>query len=1172
MVCKSSSIAGVLFDLPHTTEEATVPQVLSDVRGPQHLGMQWHRLPPTSSGVAPATFFSYLFLSATRLLVISHTHLHTVNRIVLEGRNGDMFVCLISYFSLSLSGFSILCCSLIDLVRGNHSFMRLALQTSQQLMERHMDETQRIPFDENLYAAQCTVVPSGASAPPPMRSLTGGAEVHDGPAQLPEVEPYPILKRIDFGLAACDGIIREKEAEALNTQTIARISPIISPNSPTLLRPSVSVTSNFPHPVPLSSLHANAAASHDPSTSGTDRESKELMADSDDDENPPGKRPRRTSIVVLGESENTNAPSCTPRWTVESHLKVQSCHGTATAIFPSTTLSEAVVLGDEANGHPSPLIIGRPAGASFASRGAAGNVGEASWHSSGVTECCTVMAQTLNVCDLPLRHDASDPGRDDGAESRSTASSPDVDLGIDITNDWLAKATSETTEDDIVDASGHVTSTFLMAKMEEDRCLPGISTAAADSGKMQESPEITDVCRTGDDAPLLPAVEQLCHQPVQKEGQTATSKSAGSPHSIARSDSRRKAKRKRRSTPPRPSASAPPFQAGVRVLARWGRCWYPATTMEAERNGYVQIKWDNDGGCLHLKVKELRIHPSVSALEGCQEPRGSCAAGGNIVLTGTQLVALMNVEDELENTRLSPKEEGSRLRNTGVSNLQPINAPPDTVVVDTKPKGDVSPGSTQPAATSAQLLPAAGDVRNMIVYVSAALQVSEEAHQASLLYLQECGATVIEGDVIALITVLYGKGRETVPQRCFLIFLIPERARCSPTSSMGGAIALASYAHALGVTPLRLDWLGAVTPGTQPPWGRSDFTDYTSSPHDTLHLTPFASKERFLSNKRIVSLLRHTIAADDPVRQLVEMAGGSLVPQAAFAETAHPDFLYVPAGHTARLNSRGASWISSVPHLAADELCVALHRHIETTHRSLSDGSLQSSPTASQKPPVTEFGPQTLQFTPPPHSVQELRCDTGTNALCIPTQMIGGDTGSPSPLLVAPRRGAFPIAQRSLRRRVQSFSVKDNSCSEERGDGLPQYPPVSEGEDYYFRLPHSDPDEVVDGAPVAPQIAIGRVVTVCNNTTEDAVVTLQQYKMRRVTMLQNPYTGELERQSTVTLGTSRCTVPVSALLFGTPLYVVSAAALRHVYVLFPDIASSPSGGHPSEEGSRYVCE
>ncbi|KAG5473126.1 hypothetical protein CUR178_03044 [Leishmania enriettii] len=110
------------------------------------------------------------------------------------------------------------------------------------------------------------------------------------------------------------------------------------------------------------------------------------------------------------------------------------------------------------------------------------------------------------------------------------------------------------------------------------------------------------------------------------------------------------------------------LRVGTRVEGRWGRQWLAAVISEAPRNGFVQIKWEEDGSLLHVRLREVRLLPGptdpkrVGAESASHEHKGGAAAAGGTVarevegevLTATQLVALMEEEDA-EDRRQEPE-------------------------------------------------------------------------------------------------------------------------------------------------------------------------------------------------------------------------------------------------------------------------------------------------------------------------------------------------------------------------------------------------------------------------------------------------------------------------------------------------------------------------------------
>ncbi|CCW68034.1 unnamed protein product [Phytomonas sp. Hart1] len=135
----------------------------------------------------------------------------------------------------------------------------------------------------------------------------------------------------------------------------------------------------------------------------------------------------------------------------------------------------------------------------------------------------------------------------------------------------------------------------------------------------------------------------------------------------------------------------------------------------------------------------------------------------------------------------------------------------------------------------------------------------------------------------------------------------------------------------------------------------------------------------------------------------------------------------------------------------------------------------------------------------------------------------------------------------------------------------PPFPPVVLGEDYYFYLPSSGHGRGVfgeilgsdrvescgsvgwEGEQVAPRVALGRVVEFYEtpHSSSLTMISLQHYEVKHSFLQQNPCTNALVRQTTIFLSSQRSIVPIEALLFDTPVYVVHASAMPHIYILDP---------------------
>ncbi|KPA83151.1 hypothetical protein ABB37_02847 [Leptomonas pyrrhocoris] len=138
------------------------------------------------------------------------------------------------------------------------------------------------------------------------------------------------------------------------------------------------------------------------------------------------------------------------------------------------------------------------------------------------------------------------------------------------------------------------------------------------------------------------------------------------------------------------------------------------------------------------------------------------------------------------------------------------------------------------------------------------------------------------------------------------------------------------------------------------------------------------------------------------------------------------------------------------------------------------------------------------------------------------------------------------------------------------------HPPIAVGEDYYFSIGVPSASTINVGptqlaAMPATTVALGRVVAIAPNrqrgdsaagslsavsrddtasgTSACCLVDLQLYKAKYVSMHVDPRSGEVVHQTTLYLSPQHTIVPPSSLLFGIPVYVITAAARQHVYLL-----------------------
>jgi hypothetical protein len=132
------------------------------------------------------------------------------------------------------------------------------------------------------------------------------------------------------------------------------------------------------------------------------------------------------------------------------------------------------------------------------------------------------------------------------------------------------------------------------------------------------------------------------------------------------------------------------------------------------------------------------------------------------------------------------------------------------------------------------------------------------------------------------------------------------------------------------------------------------------------------------------------------------------------------------------------------------------------------------------------------------------------------------------------------------------------------------HPPITVGEDYYFSVAVPAPAAVralptqMQGMPAAQltvptaTIALGRVVGIQCPTQRASphaepapccFVAMQLYEPKYVSMHVDPRNGDVVHQTSVYLSVQRVAVPAVSLLFNVPVYVVTASARQHIYLL-----------------------
>ncbi|KPI90393.1 hypothetical protein ABL78_0469 [Leptomonas seymouri] len=153
------------------------------------------------------------------------------------------------------------------------------------------------------------------------------------------------------------------------------------------------------------------------------------------------------------------------------------------------------------------------------------------------------------------------------------------------------------------------------------------------------------------------------------------------------------------------------------------------------------------------------------------------------------------------------------------------------------------------------------------------------------------------------------------------------------------------------------------------------------------------------------------------------------------------------------------------------------------------------------------------------------------------------------------------------------------------------HPPIAIGEDYYFSIaaPSASPINAAStllATVPTTTVVLGRVVALYPNVQHESFasgpphssvrgavvsgpsstatfVDMQLYKAKYVSMHIDPRSGQVVHETTVYLSPQRTTIPASSLLFDIPVYVITAAARQHVYLLEDqDEESAPSAAPP----------
>ncbi|EAN84113.1 hypothetical protein TcCL_NonESM00613 [Trypanosoma cruzi] len=300
-------------------------------------------------------------------------------------------------------------------------------------------------------------------------------------------------------------------------------------------------------------------------------------------------------------------------------------------------------------------------------------------------------------------------------------------------------------------------------------------------------------------------------------------------------------------------SAGPRFTAGMRVEGRWGCRWFGAVITEGEQNGYVQLRWDEDGSLLHVKVREVRLPQNKWRMNG---RRTRSLLNTPSVMTATQLVEL--VENETPHPELSVKEE---------LGLKPLDE-----------DVGVSPSFLTLYFTSAALLQLAGK-------------------RCILTQLMERGALIVEPplNLESLSSNSSFGQRRTGENRFFFVVAEDDLKRDD-----GMIIAVA---HAMGLSAVSVGWLEELevdVAGEFPHVCIPKPKHLIGQDNDTFVRWRLLSskEERFLSQKRI-----YVAGEDAEIAFLLQVCGGTITHQLPPDGDSPPHYLYVAPGKRAQITT-----------------------------------------------------------------------------------------------------------------------------------------------------------------------------------------------------------------------------------------------------------------------------
>ncbi|KEG12314.1 hypothetical protein DQ04_01811090 [Trypanosoma grayi] len=299
------------------------------------------------------------------------------------------------------------------------------------------------------------------------------------------------------------------------------------------------------------------------------------------------------------------------------------------------------------------------------------------------------------------------------------------------------------------------------------------------------------------------------------------------------------------------ATSKPHYRVGMRVEGQWGRGWFGAVVTEEEKNGFVQIRWDQDGSMLHLKVKEVR------------QPRGKVSNDSKStedkpavppLMRATQLVELMDNETpvrlpSVENERKLGDADGDIWVSPSILTLY------------------LAQDEKNYSADSSRVL-------NVLVERGAVVVMVSPSH---LEFLGEDGALAWRQQM----------------QRMFF-FVLSEDA-VGEGYEMG-----ITLAHAMGVSAVSVKWLQRLAssigeecqrvciPKPQELLGQGSDTD--------VRWRPLSRDERFLGRKIV-----YLAGEDTDIEFLIVACGGAVKHQASANGAPSPHYVYVAPGRRAQI-------------------------------------------------------------------------------------------------------------------------------------------------------------------------------------------------------------------------------------------------------------------------------